>query len=357
MSSGLFSTGLNSFKLFKLGTDGAPVSDQVVCFGCEFNPADNVEGPMTVGTDAQDSVFIGGSFSYGYFFEPGNGVPANGPIDAFVVKYDAGGNPAFFKTLGTDNGFSVVTDLAPDGTGGVVVAGIFQDRIRLGGNVRELPAADSPIFVARFASDGDHVWSAVFAKGWGGSPPHLALTSDGVIMAGDFYDTIDFGGGALQAQGATPATSDAYLVKFTLQGAHVWSRRFGDVVGPLKEQQGVTSIVVEPDGNLLLGGAFGGTLDLGTKVLTAVGQRDAFILRLDASGNPLTQRHIPSTAMATTQGDVFAAPGAAGHIAVTGAFIGDVDYGGEQPFQSLSQSSDYNDGLVVLYKEPLYQHP
>ncbi|EYF07510.1 hypothetical protein [Chondromyces apiculatus] len=349
MAGGYFSYGLTAFKLVTLDAAGAQTDEKVLCGTCEEGGA---EGPMAVATDLQGNVFVGGSFSGIYLINPNSGVQSQGGVDAFVMRYNSNGNPAWIRNFGIQDGYSVVTDVVSDGMGGVVIAGVFEDRFRIDGATHDIPFSQRPIFVARLDDDdGDVLWSHVFERGWGGSTPHLSAASDGVLMTGDFFGTVDFGGGALQATGQTPATSDAYLVKFGIDGAHVWSRRYGDG-DDQRLQQGGTSLVVEPSGNLLLGGAFGGTLDLDGASLTALGARDAFIARLDPAGAYLTHRHIPSASDTTSQGDILVVPSTTGRVAVTGAFIGAVDYGGEQPFESESPSSPVNDGFVVVYEEP-----
>lgn len=65
--------------------------------------------------------------------------------------------------------------------------------------------------------------------------------------------------------------------------AAIWSKRFGDGTSQL-----VTDVAVDTAENIFVVGAFLGTLDFGTsKPLVSAGDYDAYVAKLDADGNPL----------------------------------------------------------------------
>lgn len=98
-----------------------------------------------------------------------------------------------------------------------------------------------------------------------------------VYVTGTFLGAIDFGGGALTATPAGQMRGDAFLAKLGQDGAHLWSKRFGDA-----EDQ--TGFAVDADGTgVVVAGWFSGELDFGAGPVTAVGQ-DLFVARFDASG-------------------------------------------------------------------------
>jgi len=61
-----------------------------------------------------------------------------------------------------------------------------------------------------------------------------------VIVAGEFFGSVDFGGGALNTAG----NSDIAVARFDASGNHLWSKRFGDF-----NEQRVTGIAVDDSGN------------------------------------------------------------------------------------------------------------
>jgi len=107
----------------------------------------------------------------------------------------------------------------------------------------------------------------------------IAVAGDGsVFITGTFDETLDLGGGPLNAGG----TPDIFLAKFTADGAHVWSQQFsggGD--------SGGTKLSVLSNGDLALGGNFTGSLVFGATTLNSAGMNDVFVARLSGTGNPI----------------------------------------------------------------------
>jgi len=115
--------------------------------------------------------------------------------------------------------------------------------------------------------------------------------------------------------------ADAFVAKFSPTGAHVWSKSFGGLYG----DQAV-SICADPSGNVLVLGAFTGSIDFGGGPLLDSGGGDAFLVKLSSGGS-----HIWSKA--------FSAPGsydwpnavaadANGNVVITGNFRSTIDLGG-----------------------------
>ncbi len=99
----------------------------------------------------------------------------------------------------------------------------------------------------------------------------VAAAGGFTLVAGDFEGTLDAGGGPLASAGAR----DVFVAKLDLAGEHVWSKRFGDGAS-----QTLGSVAVDRDGNVVLTGAFAGTLDLGAGPLTSVDALDIFVAKL-----------------------------------------------------------------------------
>ncbi|MBI4702843.1 MAG: hypothetical protein HY744_17135 [Deltaproteobacteria bacterium] len=124
------------------------------------------------------------------------------------------------------------------------------------------------------------------------------------------------------AYGSACGSAKACSAGLCLGGKHLWSKRFGDASG----QYG-WAVAADDAGDLLLAGAFYGTIDFGGGVLDSVGLggRPGFLAKLDGAGN-----HIWSKRFAGT-GDV--SPVAAScdkeaSVVVAGFFWGGVDFGG-----------------------------
>ncbi len=128
-----------------------------------------------------------------------------------------------------------------------------------------LPRADaekgSLCLFARYDSAGTLRWSKTFG-------PYviadsLSIDTDGhILLAGHFQDTVDFGRGALVSAGGY----DMFAAVFTADGVALWSEHFGD-----RRHQFLIKGAYEPDGTIVLGGSFHGTVDFGAGPLVASG--------------------------------------------------------------------------------------
>jgi fibronectin type 3 domain-containing protein len=129
-------------------------------------------------------------------------------------------------------------------------------------------------------------WAKRF--GGSGSESGLAVALDGsgnIFVAGYFQGLADFGGGILTSSGGY----DVVLAKYSSSGAHLWSKRFG---GSGNEQ--VSSIALDPAGNILVAGSFYGTGNFGGANLTSAGDADAFVAKYSSQGDPIWSQRFGS---------------------------------------------------------------
>ena len=121
-----------------------------------------------------------------------------------------------------------------------------------------------------------------------------AITTDSAgnqYVAGTFGGTVDFDPNVTLPGNADVLTSlgqdDAYVAKYNASNQLIWVRQMG---GELDISTQVIStlasnIKLDSAGNIIVSGAFYGTANFGTTMLTSLGGRDAFLTKLDASGN------------------------------------------------------------------------
>jgi hypothetical protein len=99
--------------------------------------------------------------------------------------------------------------VATDSTGQVAVVGVFADSIDFGGGP-VVSAGSYDVFVAKLDADGEHLWSQRFGDAIEQRGSDIAMDDDGnVVVTGNFYSTIDFGGGILTSAG----WNDVFVVK------------------------------------------------------------------------------------------------------------------------------------------------
>lgn len=179
------------------------------------------------------------------------------------------------------------------------------------------------------------VWSAIY--GGTGNDRALSVATDAAgntYVVGKFSGIVDFGGGPLSSAGS----DDIFVVKVDPQGAHVWSRSFGDV-----GDQYATSVAVDGAGNVLLAGYFSGTVTFNV-TLTASGY-DGFVARLDPDGLPLWSARLGGN------GDDkpwALSVGPAGQVVVVGGFTGTHYCSGQLP-PVCKMSAGGDDIFVRLY--------
>ncbi len=216
--------------------------------------------------------------------------------------------------------------IAVDASGNVIIAGYFYGTADFGGGALA-SAGDYDIFVAKFGSDGAHLWSRCFGDGNVQRAQAIAVDAAGnIIVAGYFGGSVDFGGGELASSGS----ADIFVAKFLPDGTHSWSRCFGDVDG-----QAAFAVAVDPWANIFVSGDFEGAVDFGGGALTSAGYRDIFVAKLDADGNHLWSR---SSGDSDDQLATAVAVDALGSVYIAGSFSGAADFGGD----ALSSAGGYD---------------
>jgi hypothetical protein len=154
------------------------------------------------------------------------------------------------------------------------------------------------------------VWSRLIP-----ASPALGMKMDSAgntWLAGPLINTLDFGCGPL----SQVTSSDAYLVKLDPSGSCVFSRRI---------DRGF-HFEIDASGDALIALAFNGTIDLGGGPLTSVGTADVAVAKLDPLGNHRWSKRFGGPGFAVTS--LAIATDGLGDVLLKGAFSGTVDFGG-----------------------------
>ena len=236
--------------------------------------------------DDLSNVYLTGSFQGTATFGTIQ-LTSDGNSDIFIAKLDTNGNWLWAKRAGGECG-AYGEDIAVDSTGNVYLTGYFGGW-ELGiisiGSTTLTSVGWTDIFVAKLNSSGSWLW----AKGAGG------LSSDysrgiAVDSAGSVYLTGSFGdwGGGDSSFGSFELTGegmeDIFVAKLDSDGNWVWAKQAGGENGDHS-----MDIAVDSANNIYLAGYFGmseeDTSTFGTISLVCSGQSDAFVAKLDSSGN------------------------------------------------------------------------
>jgi hypothetical protein len=221
-------------------------------------------------------------------------------------------------------------------TGNVFLSGIFYGDLDLGGAVMTTQGS-ADFFLASFDTDGNHRWTKSFgdASDQRGASWFLAPTADGgVVLAGWFSGTLDFGGGprSSSAQGG-------FVVRLDADGHHLWSNVFGSPDAYNK----AFDVAVDPiSGDVVVGGFFVSEIDLGDGPVT--GNGDGFVARFDSASGALVWHRL--VAGPDTQFVASVDVDALGRVAFGGATYSDTDLGnGVQT----AQNDGWRDPFAALY--------
>ena len=275
---------------------------------------DGLQFSHAVDVDASGNPIAAGDFFGTVDF--GGGVLSSAlTVDVFAAKFTAGGSYLWSKDFG-DPDYQYARGVAVDASGNVIITGPFAGSVNFGGDVLT-SAGQYDVYVAKFDPDGMHLWSKRFGDLNSQVANAVAVDAAGnVVVAGDFAGAMDFGGGALTSAGNT----DIFIAKLDPNGAHLWSKRFGD-----SSNQTPCDVAVDASGNAILAGQFSGMVNFGGRTLTSAGGKDIFIARFGPDGI-----HIQSARFGDgdDQGASGVAFDAAGNTIVTGQFSGVVNFGG-----------------------------
>ena len=242
-----------------------------------------------------------------------------GPVTGWAVS--AGGT-------GLDSAFPI----ALDGGGNFIVAGPFAGTATIGSTT--LTAAgylQTGLFVAKLAPTGSFLW-AVGLQGasdiFGDPGSHLMLSTTGlavdgagnVFVAGQFAGTAVFGSTTLTSQG----DNDVFVAKLDATGKVLWAVGVGG-----QGYEAVNRLALDGSGNLTIAGEFATTASFGGTSLTAQGQSDGFVARLDGTGKVVWAVQAASSGNTAAQEEMGIAVGVdvAGNTYASGRFFGTATLG------------------------------
>lgn len=281
--------------------------------------------------DASGNVYTTGKFVGILDFDPGAGVANLGAISStnpqyFVQKLNSSGNYVWAKYLGNGGAGIYGFDIEVNSTGDVYTCGYFT-----GGWIDFDPSAGSAvytaqgidIFINKWSSAGNYVWAKWIGNTSNDEALGLALDGSGnVYSTGFFNGTVDFDPGVGVQALVSAGAGDVYVNKLDPSGNFVWAKRIGGTL----DDYGY-ALCVDATGAVYSTGFYTGTADFdpgaSTANNTAVNLRDAYISKLDASGNYAWGFSIGGTGIETGYG---IAVTSGGSVYTSGYFAGPGDF-------------------------------
>ncbi len=261
------------------------------------------DAAWTIAVSEDGDVFVTGEFNGTVDFDPTpaafNLTAANSNSDHYILKLDSLGN---FVSAGHIGGR--VSDIDIDSSGSLVLSGSYQ-RVQdfdPGPGTQYLPDAglsgNADSFFMKLNSSLELDWVRSIDETTGDHGDFaLSIASDAsdhIYVAGEFRETMDFDPGA-SVSTLSPTSSgepDAYTIKLTPTGDFIWARRWGGDVS-----DSARAIDIDSNANVFVGGYFGlstisgivTSADFnpgpGDEIRTNAGSHDAYLSKLDSSGN------------------------------------------------------------------------
>jgi hypothetical protein len=296
--------------------------------------------------DAAGNVYTTGSFSGTVDFDPSPlgvfNITANtSSPNIFILKLNASGQFVWAKSFvpaidDTVNwGSTIVVDLSGNVyTGGAFSTTFLSFEVGIvdfdpGPGVFNLNTDDFGLFAAnsylsKLDASGNFVW-AIKMVSTSENGFSIGLDNTGnVYAASSFSGTKDFNPSALGVFNMTSEGSlDGYILKLNASGNFVWAKQIGG-----SDNDKIYGLTLDGTNNVLTSGSFRGTADfnpstLGVYNLTSVDEDDAFISKLNSSGNFVWAKSISGMDYQTAENinvDEF------GSVITTGRFGGTTDF-------------------------------
>ena len=203
-------------------------------------------------------------------------------------------------------------------------------------------AGGDDIFVSKLNSAGNFVWAKNMGGAFNDEVISIAVDASGNVYTTGYFDgTCDFDPGAgvfnLTPSGA-PGFFDIFISKLNVSGDFVWAKKMGGT-----GDDGAFSIALDAFGNVYTTGPFGSTADFdpgpGVFNLTAAGNFDIFVSKLDASGNFIWAKNMGG---AGDDEGLGLALDVAGNVYTTGVFSGISDFDPGAGVSNLTSAGGYD---------------
>jgi Beta-propeller repeat len=200
----------------------------------QFGTSD-VDAATDVFADSSEGVYV-----VGFTDDTLPDQTSQGGRDAFIRKYNSDGDEIWTRQFGTSNP-ETANGVSGDSSG-VYVVGLQHDN--------DIGFGDA--FIRKYNSDGDEIWTRQFGTSDNDEARGVSADSSGVYVAG--VTSGEFPGES------SSGDADIFVRKYNSDGDEIWTRQFGtselDFVGKV---QGGGGISVDSSGVYVAGQTSGGT--------------------------------------------------------------------------------------------------
>ena len=255
-----------------------------------------------VAADSQGNIIVAGIFNRLVDFGGGDldSHDTNGDRwlngDIFVAKYDPDGQHLWSHAFGYSQR-QMATSVAVGPDDSVVVVGNARGDVDFGEGTNT-NGGGLDIFIAKFDSDGYHMWSGLYGDSEHQLVADVAVDRWGsIFLTGHFFGSLSFGGVAVVSNGGSICSGfvvdpglgckygDVFIAKLASNGVQSWLNSYGDG----HDQHG-TSVAVDDFGNIVFTGGFAGNINFGGSTFSPsdpwnIRDDDVFIASLTSLGS------------------------------------------------------------------------
>jgi hypothetical protein len=265
-----------------------------------------------VAIDNDGNILWAGSFE-GTVDVGGISITSHGDSDLFVAKVDPTGKVLWAKGFG-GSGYEGDGSLVIDGQGHVLVSGYYEGAPDFGaGALPDTDGMDGELILA-VDGDGNALWSRGVVNGTGYFPFTMQVSEEGeVYLIGELSGSIDLFGKTIATD-----TLGIAVARLDAVGAPEQAQVF------TAEMPGHVYAAPAKGGGIVIAGYFEGSIDLG-KPLKSAGEDDLFVAWIDRDGKAKRQERLGGPGRERI-GDVTVLPN--GDVVIAGAFEGTLDIGG-----------------------------
>lgn len=282
---------------------------------------------QAVNVDVSGNVYIAGYFGGTVDFDPGpvvSNITSNGQFDIFITKVDANGNLLWAKNIGgtnSDLAYAAVLNVS----GNICMTGVFI------GNVDFDPGAgifnmngggNNDCFVLKLDANGNFLQALKIEGNYSEGDALAVDAANNLYVCGNYNSTADLDPGAGVFNVTASSGADAFVIKLNSAGGFVWGKSFGGL-----GTDNCKAVKADAAGNVFLAGDFPFTVDFdpgpGTYNITTAGSIDAYVLKLNSSGDFAWAKVFAGTTADAAKG---LALDATGNVYTTGIFQGTADF-------------------------------
>ena len=289
----------------------------------------NYKSVHSIAIDHNNNTIVTGYFKATVDFDLSTNsynLTSNGGKDIFVAKYDSNNSLLWaFNIGGTNNDES--NSVAVDSEGSIYITGSYANFVDfdLGSDVFSL-SISSNVFIAKYNSNGDFVNAFDFG-GFGHVGKSICIDNlDNIIVTGILHGVGDFDPSVNIMNLTSTGLDDIFIAKYDSDLNYLWASNFGGD-SYLSTSDAGNSITTDNNNNIFCTGVFRNTVDfdlgVGSNLLTSNGDQDAFLLKLDATGNYNWALNVGN---GSKDKGISVSSDSNGNVVIAGIFLGTVDF-------------------------------